>query len=120
MLSFHNDQAIKERYTSRVAAHMAADDLIHGSYWERDKGCGVGCTVHSDDHSAYEQELGLPEWLASLEDRIFEGLENGDAKQFVAQFLPSIPVGVDLEPVKWKFCAFILKENIERVLSLTI
>lgn len=62
--SFHGDPAVKEKYLGRVRAHAAADELIHGVYWEGGKGCAVGCTVHSGDHTAYEVELGLPEWLA--------------------------------------------------------
>jgi len=120
MLSFHSDPAVKEKYVTRLKAHAKADELIKGKYWENGKGCAVGCTIHSSDHAAYQTELGIPEWLAKLEDAIFEGLDNGAAKTFAVDFLIAIPVGIDLEPVKWKFCAFVLKENIERVLSLDI
>ncbi len=120
LLSFHNDPAIKDKYVARLKAHAKADEFIKGKYWENGKGCAVGCTIHSSSHNAYETELGIPEWLAQLEDRIFEGLDNGDAKKFAVDFLISIPVGANLEPIKWKFCAFILKENIERVLNLTL
>ena len=120
LLSFHNDPKIKEKYVKRLKAHAKADEFIHGKYWENGKGCAVGCTIHSNNHNAYETELGLPEWLARLEDCIFEGLENGEAKTFAVDFLVSIPIGKNLESVKWKFCAFILKGNIERVLGLTL
>jgi hypothetical protein len=69
---------------------------------------------------ANEDKLRLPEWLAQLEDYLFDGLSKEDAKTFPQQFLEAIPVGRNLEPVRWKFCAFILKENIERVLLLNI
>lgn len=114
-LSFHNDPALRDKYVARVNAHIEADELIHGKYWEDGKGCAVGCTIHSADHRAYETELGLPEWLARLEDTLFEGQSNDDARTFVREFLPSIPVGVDLTPVRWRFCAFLMRENIERV-----
>ena len=120
MLSFHNDPKIKKKYLDRVIAHQKADEIIKGKYWEGGKGCAVGCTIHSSNHNAYEQELGIPEWLAKLEDTIFEGLPNDKAKKWPQEFLKAIKVGVDLEPVKWEFCAFILKENIERVLILKI
>lgn len=120
MLSYHNDESIKEKYLARIDAHYAADEIIKGQYWEGGKGCAVGCTIHSNQHDAYELELGLPEWLARLEDTLFEGLENDKAKEFPRQFLDAIPVGANLESVKWKFCAFILQENIERVLSLDL
>src|SRR3990167_6467125 len=120
LLSFHSDPKIKKTYVDRLEAHAKADEFIHGKYWENGKGCAVGCTIHSDQHNAYETELGIPEWLARLEDAIFEGLDNGNAKKFAVDFLVAIPVGKNLEPIKWKFCAFILKENIERVITLKI
>ena len=120
LLSFHNDPKIKALYVKRIMDHAKADELIKGKYWEGGKGCAVGCTIHSSRHKAYEEELGIPEWLALLEDSLFEGLDNGDAKKFAVDFLVSIPVGINLEPVKWKFCAFILKGNIKRVLRLKI
>ena len=120
LLSFHNDSIVKEKYLNRVIAHAKADEIIKGTYWEEGKGCAVGCTIHSDSHKAYEKELGLPEWLARLEDTIFEGLPNKDAKVFPQQFLEAIPIGKNLNKVKWQFCIFVLKENIERVLLLEI
>jgi len=120
LLSFLGDKKIKDTYVKRLKAHAKADEFINGTYWENGKGCAVGCTIHSNNHNAYETELGIPEWLARLEDCIFEGLDNGNAKKFAVNFLASIPVGVNLEPVRWKFCAFILKENIERVLAITL
>jgi len=120
LLSFHGDSAIKEIYLDRIRAHADADEIVHGQYWENGKGCAVGCTIHSSQHDRYETDLGVPEWLAHLEDTIFENLSNGEAKTFPLEFLESIPVGVRLEPVKWKFCAFLLRENIDRVLTLTL
>ena len=120
MLSFHNDRSVKEKYLSRLRAHAKADEFLKGQYWENGKGCAVGCTIHSNQHKRYETELGLPEWLARLEDRIFEGLPNAAAKTFPVQFLEAIPIGVDLTPLKWQFCAFVLRENIEQVLALKI
>ncbi len=112
MLAFHNDIEVKEKYVNRVKAHAKADNLIQGTGWANGKGCAIGCTLESFDHSAYPTELGLPEWLARLEDRLFEGMENKDAMKFPLDFLEAIPVGVDLEPVKWKFCSYLCSENL--------
>ena len=120
LLAFHGDAAIKKKYLARVRAHAKADQIIKGQYWENGKGCAVGCTVHSDNHGAYQDELGIPEWLARLEDTLFEGLPNGHAAKFPAQFLSSIRVGADLEPVRWKFALILLAENAERVKALQI
>ena len=118
MKSFHSSQAVKDKYLNRLMEHHRMDKIIQGEGWNGDGGCAVGCTLEKYNHKAYEDELGLPEWLARLEDSIFEGLPEEKAPKFAVDFLTSIPVGVDVEKVKWKFCSFILKENIERVLGL--
>jgi hypothetical protein len=118
--AFLGQEDVKAKYLNRVSAHAEADEIIKGRYWENGKGCAVGCTIHGNNHAKYVTELGIPEWLARLEDTIFEGLPNGQAKGFPAAFLSAIPVGADLEPVKWHFCAFLMRENIDRVLVLTI
>ena len=112
MQAFHNDEKIKAKYLSRVRAHAAADEIIHGWYWENGKGCAVGCTVHSDQHRAYESELGIPVMLARLEDRLFEGLPNGESKLFPERFLNCIPVGADLSRVGWQFLYWLLTEEL--------
>src|ERR1700748_647433 len=99
LIAFHGDEKVKNIYLNRVRAHEAADEIIHGKYWERGKGCAVGCTVHSWEHQAFEREIGVPIMLARLEDRLFEGMVNGSAKTFPARFLEAIPVGADLSRV---------------------
>ena len=86
MKAFHGDKAVKEKYLNRVLAHQAADEIIKGKYWQGGKGCAVGCTIHSDDHYGYEHEIGVPAWLAFLQDKIFEGLPNAESKKFPADF----------------------------------
>src|SRR3990167_8362331 len=111
MKAFHNDRKIKALYLKRVRQHRKLDEIVKGTYWENGKGCAVGCTIHSSTHKNYESELGLPEWLAMLEDRIFEGLPNGDAKEFPEQFLKAIPVGADVQPVRDKFLYWLLMDK---------
>jgi predicted metal-dependent phosphoesterase TrpH len=86
----------------RVKAHQEADNIIQGQGWSEGKGCAVGCTLENYAHSQYPIELGLPEWLAHLQDAIFEGLPRAEAKAFPLQFLEAIPVGVYLEAVRHK------------------
>lgn len=99
MLSFHGDPAIKKKYVDRVLAHQAADSIIQGTGWENGKGCAVGCTLENYDRKRYPIELGLPEWLAYLEDRIFECLPKEEALLWPAKFLEAVPIGVDVEIV---------------------
>lgn len=120
LLSFHSDKTIKAKYVDRLKKHHEADQIIQGLRFNKDenRGCAVGCTLEEYSHIAYESELGIPEFLARLEDVIFEGLPSKLAPKFAVDFLTSIKVGVDLSPIRWKFCAFIMRENIERVLRL--
>lgn len=103
MRAFHNTTDIKVAKLAQIHAHQAADEIVKGIYWENGKGCAVGCTVHSASHAAYETEMGIPRMLASLEDSIFEGLPNAEAKTFPARFIEAIPVGADLSLAGWQF-----------------
>jgi pyruvate/2-oxoglutarate dehydrogenase complex dihydrolipoamide acyltransferase (E2) component len=112
MQAFRNDPKIKAKYLRRVRAHAKADEIIHGKYWEGGRGCAVGCTIHSGNHQAYEDELGIPKALAHLEDTLFEGQHNGDAKQFPARFISAIRVGADLSKVQFQFLHWLLTEEL--------
>ncbi len=100
MLSFHGKQEIKDKYLARVIKHRELDNIIQGTGWKNGKGCAVGCTLENYDHSRYPIELGLPEWLARLEDKIFEELNKEKALIWPERFLASIPVGVCVENVR--------------------
>jgi hypothetical protein len=124
--TFKNDQKIKDALIKRMDHHIEMDELLQGSTGSGGKGCTVWCALNNGelkkgyDHSAFPDVLGLPEWLARLHDVIYEGLETEDSKWFSKEWVRAIPVGVNVEPVKWKFSVFLLKENIDRVLSLEI
>jgi hypothetical protein len=134
LISYHNDKKLKRTIVTEMKNHQKHDQFIKGSYGKMNgkfRGCAVGCAIDSfnlklgkkykkDNHKAFEEAIGVPEWLARVQDCIFEGLPDKKNSQFAVDFLSSIPVGINLEPVKWKFCAFILKENIKRVLTLKI
>ena len=92
--SFHNDIEVKKKYVARTEAHRKADTLIRGTGWDGHRGCAVGCTLEAYDHSRYPVELGLPEWLARVEDTLFEGMSKDNAMLWPSRFLMAIPVGV--------------------------
>ena len=70
--------------------------LLKGTYSAEDaenfKGCSVGCHLHhifpdadateigdmSEKHFKVAKYYGYPEWLALLQDTVFEGLPSGD------------------------------------------
>jgi hypothetical protein len=131
MLSYHNDANLKGLVVAEMRKHQESDQFIKGAYERLNgkfKGCAVGCTIDSlniilcksyktDDHKVFEEAIGVPEWLARLQDLLFERLPIGGNSQFAVDFLEAIPVGINLDRVKWKFCSFILKEGIDRMLS---
>src|SRR3990167_5856830 len=133
-LSYHNDKILKRDIISEMKIHEKQDGIIKGTYSKMNgvfKGCAIGCGVESlnkkrglslkhDNHATYSEALGIPEWLARLEDSIFEGLDEKEAKTFPVQFLKAIPIGVNLDVVQFKFKKFLLKENFERVEKLKI
>lgn len=113
MKAFHNDVAVQKKYLDRIHAHAEADEFIKGTYWEKGKGCAVGCTIHSSNHRAYELELGIPEWIARLEDRIFEGLPSARAKTWPVEFLEAINLGSNLDKIKNPMLIFIVESSKE-------
>jgi hypothetical protein len=132
MLSYHNDDNLKRLIVLEMQKHKDNDQFIKGAYGRENgvfKGCAVGCAIHSfnnalhtnyltNDHIVFEEAIGVPEWLARLQDVLFEGLPSDESSQFAVNFLSSIPVGINLEPIKWKFCAFILKRNIHLISNI--
>lgn len=107
--AFHGDPAVKEKYLARVRAHQSADELIRGVGWDGARGCAIGCTLERYDHTLYPVELGLPEWLAQVEDSLFEGMSEQKSRTWPEKFLESIQEGADLEPVKGPFLIMVLE-----------
>lgn len=109
MRAFHNSTECKQLYLDRVKAHRAADNLVRGVGWENGRGCAVGCTLEAYDHTRYPIELGIPEWLARVEDTLFEHVSVEFAMSWPERFLAAIPVGADLEAVKAPFLIYVLE-----------
>ena len=111
MLAYHNDPAVKTAILAQLQAHADADELTQGIAWANGKGCAVGCTLHAYDHALYEERFGIPQMLAHLEDTIFEGLENGAAKDWPLRFMAAIRPGADLSLVGWKFLHWLMTDK---------
>ena len=110
LIAYHNDPDIKADILAQLNAHAAADEIVKGQYWEDGKGCAVGCTIHGDDHMEYEARFGIPMMLARLEDCIFEGMPNKEAKLWPMQFMDAIQPGSDLSLVGWKFLHWLITD----------
>lgn len=91
-LSYHNDKNLKESVIFEMKKHQNND---------------------TSSHFVIHDIIGIPLWLCKLQDEFFECLPNEESDKFTIKFLESIPVGVDLEPVRWKLSIDLLKEGIE-------
>lgn len=126
MKTFSNKSITKQQFVDEIKKHQVADNFISGKYWDEDtgKGCAVGCSlnsivqltgtyIYSNDHSSYEEFLGVPEWVARVEDVIFEGLPEKKRKEWPLVFSKAVPEGVDLNQIKIPFIRYILEQNIK-------
>ncbi len=129
-LSYHNDANLKKLVIDEMKKHQEQDRMIKGTYgvYERGdfKACAVGCAIKSvnkilgkdydtKSHEALSESLGIPVWLTKVQDSFFECLPNEYCSQFAIDFLEAIPIGIDLESVRWTLCTSLLKEGIETI-----
>lgn len=91
---------------AQVEAHLKADEVVKGLYWEDGKGCFIGCLSHSDDPLDAVKRFGLTEPILRIAESIFESLPDDEAKAFFAALPDAIGRdGKDLSLVHWQFLA---------------
>jgi len=103
MLTKNTDQLRQQ-----VAAHVAADSIAQGIYWDEGskRGCFIGCLAHSDDPGINEQTYGLPVMVQRIAESIFETLFDDEAKAFFAALPDAVGCdGKDLSKIGWQFLA---------------
>ena len=109
MLAFHGKAALKKKYVARVDRHRRLDQIVKGFYWEGGKGCLVGCSIHGEDHSKFETELGIPQALARIADACFEGSSNAYAMALPGRFMRAAKPGAVLSLVVDKVMLWIVE-----------
>jgi hypothetical protein len=92
-----------------VDAHIAADAVVAGTYWEAADnavggiGCFIGCLSHSTNPRALLERFGLPLHLVRMAEDIFESLPAQKATDLFARIPVAIGVdNKDLSLVHWK------------------
>ena len=110
----------KEFYLKRILDHEKADEVIRGVGYEDGKGCSIGCTLNNYSHAAYEKAGIGPEWLAIVQDRLFDGMNSDKAKTWTSVITKAIPDRLhgktdhaDWDKVKAKFMIVVLKSALE-------
>jgi len=119
----------KKELVSELKKHQKADAFLRGTYSKMEgkkfKGCAVGCSLESvsrlkkikleyGDHSRYQDLLGIPLWLARVEDTLFEGISLERSKSWPVEFAQAINSGADLEKVKSPFLCFVLRSTLDK------
>ena len=110
MLSFFGEPCLKDAIVERVREHQRLDQIAQSIYWDGSKGCAIGCVLHSGEHMAFERQLGLPVFLAYMDEHVFECLPLEDAKRWPLRFIEAVPVGVDLELIFPRFMHWLLSD----------
>ena len=97
-----------DKLRQEVAAHVAADSIVQGTYWdsENKRGCFIGCLAKNADPGINEVTYGLPRMVQRIAENIFEALPANDAKTFFAALPDAVSCdGKDLSKVGWQFLA---------------
>ena len=89
-----------------VKAHIEADAIVRGDYWDGSRGCFIGCLTHSSDPKPAFERFGLPEPLLRIAENIFETLPDDEGRAFFAALPDAVGCdGKDLTRVHWAFLA---------------
>ena len=97
-----------DKLRQEVAAHVAADSIVQGTYWDAvsKSGCFIGCLAHEDNPAFNETAYGLPVMVQRIAENIFEALPADEAKKFFAALPSAVNCdGKNLTNVGWQFLA---------------
>lgn len=123
LLSYRGHPAVtKAAFVAEMEAHLAADRIKAGFYWNGGSGCAIGCGIQSiltlhgpnieehSDHAAHAAALGIPAWLSEVQDTLFENLSRPDQQLFPVAFARALPDGVDLSGLYAAWMPWVLRE----------
>ena len=123
MKAFTDTTITKAELLKELKWHQAQDNFVRGRYFSDGKGCAVGCSLESiarikgvslfrgfGHHKLYERHMGIPEWLAHVEDALFERMGLERSKTWPIEFIEAISEGADLEKAKAPFMIAVLEE----------
>ena len=113
--AYHGSDDVKQVFIGRMKAHMQADELIRGTGFRHGRGCAVGCTLNKYDHSAYPRALGMPQWVAYLNDALHENTSKKVWPTLQLRFLDAAEPGANLNNIYHPIYAFSLGLAIESI-----
>jgi hypothetical protein len=111
---FYGNPNLLAIYRARMAAHIAADELVQGIGFDsaRGMGCFVGCSLDAYDHEQAADETAIPIQIWHLCDAIHEGLPNRRVAEFATRFYAEVNLNSDAS-LWWSRFAIELMTNPE-------
>jgi hypothetical protein len=115
MLTYHDDETLRQSSIEKSQHHRDFDLLIAGTYCKLKKkkflgGCSVGCDafditgvdVEEGYHEITSDFFGFPLWFERWRDRVFEGLPEPERYDFHPALKIAVPKGFDIDKIKYK------------------
>jgi hypothetical protein len=101
---------IKESFLEMAKRHKAGDMLVQGDY----QTCSVGCFNRDygndlNDFKALAGSTGYREWTHHIQEAIFEGLPEDDAKNWHVRFAEKMETVKDFDALYHSFMVGVLK-----------
>ena len=116
MLAYHNDPTTKQEVLEQLQGYYDAEEIVREKCRDDGKGFSMSSIFKLAENF---NTFGIPEILAHLENVIFEGLPNEEAKNWPIRFMSSINVGADLSTVWRDFAIWLLVDPIDGVIQYT-
>jgi hypothetical protein len=136
MLSFNNNQELKDELIAKLKHHQELDTFIQGQWLTNEKvdgngfkGCFYGCTMQTTENpiQKFSEKYNIDLWYCYLTEKIFENLPDGEYQKFPLQSIEILPIGFNITKIKslWfkttllKQLDWINDENIRTILQNT-
>ncbi len=119
----------KEEFVSEMKRHQVLDAFVKGTYEKREegkafRGCAVGCGIESinrlkgkslsnSSHRDLSENLGIPFWLARVQDTIFEGVGAERVKTWPVEFAEALRPGRNYERTLRPFLVIVVKSTLK-------
>ncbi|MFA6232279.1 MAG: hypothetical protein WC617_19225 [Rhodanobacter sp.] len=119
MQAFGNDPACKDAVMENLRRLEAAGAWTYRPvFWDADSQSGsvVGSLLRGDDLNQWQDQMGLPKWLALLIDGVWSGAPSRKEGVTAAiAIIQGVETGIDVTRVGSRFVMCLLNEAIEKV-----
>ena len=117
-------QEEKNELLSQLKYHQDLDAFVQGKWLLNEKlenndfkGCFYGCTMQTNNNPIlkFSEKYDIGLWYCYLTEKIFEGLPDGQYRQFPYRSIEILPLNFDFNIVKSQFHKAILLKQLDWV-----